>query len=197
MATVNVPCVSLSDGRQMPMLGLGTCAVGQTLIWFFICWCCVSSAIYDWFIQALRSNKLLVYFVVQSFGGEIENAVKLAIDAGYRLIDTAWAYENEAEIGRAISSKISQGIVKREDLFIVNKVYAQMQVRLRHILIVHSYCSSGTHSMTPNASSISAASRSRTWAWNTSISTSFIFHLATNTLRRTSNGQGIRTAVGR
>lgn len=59
---------------------------------------------------------------MQSFGGEIENAVKLAIDSGYRLIDTAWAYENEAEIGKAIRTKIAQGVVKRTDLFIVNKV---------------------------------------------------------------------------
>lgn len=63
---------------------------------------------------------------LQSFGGEIENAVKLAIDAGYRHIDTAWAYENEAEIGKAVRAKIAQGVVKREDMFIVNKVYTLM-----------------------------------------------------------------------
>lgn len=46
----------------------------------------------------------------------------MAIDAGYRLIDTAWAYENEAEIGKAIRTKIAQGVIKRTDLFVVNKV---------------------------------------------------------------------------
>lgn len=69
----------------------------------------------------LKHFYIFIYFW-QSFGGEIENAVKLAIDSGYRLIDTAWAYENEAEIGKAIRTKIAQGVVKRTDLFIVNKV---------------------------------------------------------------------------
>lgn len=46
----------------------------------------------------------------------------MAIDAGYRLIDTAWAYENEAAIGKAVRAKIAQGVVKRKDMFIVTKV---------------------------------------------------------------------------
>lgn len=58
----------------------------------------------------------------QSNGNEIENAVKMAIDAGYRHIDTAWAYGNEAAIGKAVRSKIAQGVIKRSDIFIVTKV---------------------------------------------------------------------------
>ena len=50
------------------------------------------------------------------------NAVIEAIKSGYRLIDTAEAYENEQEIGRAIKKCIEDGIVKREDLFIVTKL---------------------------------------------------------------------------
>lgn len=46
----------------------------------------------------------------------------MAIDAGYRLIDTAWAYQNEVAIGNAVRSKIAQGKVKRSDMFIVTKV---------------------------------------------------------------------------
>lgn len=38
----------------------------------------------------------------QSNPGEVENAVKVAVKAGYRLIDTAQGYENEEEIGNAL-----------------------------------------------------------------------------------------------
>lgn len=55
-------------------------------------------------------------------GEVVQNAVKHAIDVGYRHIDTAWAYENEKDIGRAIQDKINEGVVRREDLFITNKV---------------------------------------------------------------------------
>lgn len=50
---------------------------------------------------------------------ECENSVLQAIEAGYRLIDTAAIYMNETAVGNAI--KISG--VEREDLFITTKLW--------------------------------------------------------------------------
>ncbi|KAL2813790.1 NADP-dependent oxidoreductase domain-containing protein [Aspergillus cavernicola] len=46
-----------------------------------------------------------------------------AIKAGYRLFDGACDYGNEVESGQGVARAIKEGIVKREDLFIVSKLW--------------------------------------------------------------------------
>lgn len=54
---------------------------------------------------------------------ECANAVVQAIKTGYRLIDTAAAYENETAVGKAIKRVIAEGVVRREDLFVTTKLW--------------------------------------------------------------------------
>ena len=83
-----IPSVKLSNGKSMPILGLGTYAT------------------------ALSGER-----------EKIEQAVYDAICHGYRLIDTAWVYEVEEQVGRGAKRAIDEGIVKREDLFITTKIW--------------------------------------------------------------------------
>ncbi|XP_063898132.1 aldo-keto reductase AKR2E4 [Helicoverpa armigera] len=59
---------------------------------------------------------------------EVEQAVSWAIAAGYRHIDTAFAYRIEDQVGRAVAKKISEG-VKREELFITTKLWNSEHAR--------------------------------------------------------------------
>jgi aldehyde reductase len=60
---------------------------------------------------------------------ETIEAVKNAIDAGYRFFDTAYVYGNERELGQAIKSKIDEGVVTREELVICTKLWATFHSR--------------------------------------------------------------------
>lgn len=73
------PFVTLNNGRQMPLLGLGA---------------------YD------------------MHGKEAEAAITDALEIGYRLIDTAAAYENEKEVGNALRSSS----IPRSEIFATTKV---------------------------------------------------------------------------
>lgn len=51
------------------------------------------------------------------------NVVYNAIKMGYRMIDSAEVYMNEAESGVAINKAINEGVCRREDLFVVSKLW--------------------------------------------------------------------------
>lgn len=52
-------------------------------------------------------------------GSETENAVQWALESGYRAVDTAALYRNEAEVGKIVRS----GIVPRDRVFVTTKVW--------------------------------------------------------------------------
>ena len=56
-------------------------------------------------------------------GPELVEAVKSAIKAGYRSIDTAAIYGNEKAVGEGIRAGIKEAGISREDLFITSKVW--------------------------------------------------------------------------
>ena len=53
---------------------------------------------------------------------EVKTAVEAALKAGYHLLDSAWIYSNEAEVGEALQNCIKEGVVEREDVFITSKL---------------------------------------------------------------------------
>lgn len=59
----------------------------------------------------------------KSAEGDVYKAVMEAIRIGYRHIDCAAIYGNEAEIGRALRDAIDEGLVTREELWITSKLW--------------------------------------------------------------------------
>ena len=51
------------------------------------------------------------------------NAVKAAVEVGFRHLDAAERYRNEAEVGAALKELFAAGTVRREDLFVTTKLW--------------------------------------------------------------------------
>ena len=54
-------------------------------------------------------------------------SVYSALKNGVRLIDTAYMYGNEEEVGRAVRQAVADGICEREDITVITKIYPGSQ----------------------------------------------------------------------
>jgi alcohol dehydrogenase (NADP+) len=61
--------------------------------------------------------------------GEVGKAVQEAIRIGYRHIDCAAIYGNEAEIGKALKEVLQAGLVTRDELWITSKLWNNAHAR--------------------------------------------------------------------
>ncbi|CAG4949253.1 unnamed protein product [Parnassius apollo] len=95
-----VPWYQLNDGRRMPGIGLGT-----------------------WFGMQNTTH------AAEVFPDKMEQAVVWAVDAGYRLFDVGVIYQTEEALGRGIQRKIAEGAIKREDVFITDKLWNDAHAR--------------------------------------------------------------------
>lgn len=80
-------------------------------------------------VRKLYTGALMPAMGLGTFGSDkyspdqISEAVYGAVKAGYRMLDCASVYQNEEQIGEVIMRLITDGTVKREDLFITSKVW--------------------------------------------------------------------------
>ena len=54
---------------------------------------------------------------------QVAAAVRGALEVGYRLVDCASVYGNEADIGRVLADAVADRVVARDDLFVVSKLW--------------------------------------------------------------------------
>ncbi|KAJ0421791.1 NADP-dependent oxidoreductase domain-containing protein [Aspergillus carlsbadensis] len=70
----------------------------------------------------------------QSGPGEVSRAVYHALKSGYRHIDAAQCYGNEAEVGEGIKRALSENLVKRSEIFVTTKVWSTYHTRVEEAL---------------------------------------------------------------
>jgi diketogulonate reductase-like aldo/keto reductase len=72
--------------------------------------------------QAPTDEFIINFCYLKAKPEEVEKAVEAALEEGYRLVDTAFNYNNEEAIGRALRRWVNAGRCRRQDLFITTKV---------------------------------------------------------------------------
>lgn len=70
-----------------------------------------------------RTIPLLGLGTYSLLGEVCEDSVYAALERGYRLIDSAYMYHNEAEVGRAVRRAVADGVCAREDVVVTTKLY--------------------------------------------------------------------------
>ncbi|KAK5656536.1 hypothetical protein OQA88_4515 [Cercophora sp. LCS_1] len=66
----------------------------------------------------------------QGPASSVRTAVSHALLNGYRLIDGAYCYANEEAVGQGIADALATGTIKREDIFVVTKIWATYNTRV-------------------------------------------------------------------
>nr|XP_033808889.1 aldo-keto reductase family 1 member D1-like isoform X2 [Geotrypetes seraphini] len=96
--------ITLNDGNKMPIIALGTFSQDDFQL-----------------PTPDDKEKEKAVSTGKTPNDLVSEAIKVAIKVGYRHIDGAYIYGNEAKIGPAINEMIADGTVKREDLFYTGK----------------------------------------------------------------------------
>ena len=107
MAAVVKKAVVLSNGVVMPSIGG------------------LFSPSFSVFVSFSSVHSLSFFSAVGTWqlgSGNAQRVIREAIQAGYRLIDTASGYHNEEAIGVALNDAMQSGKVKREELFVTTKL---------------------------------------------------------------------------
>lgn len=94
--------IKLASGHSMPLVGFGL-----------------------WKVPAERAADTVynVPATQSSSSSRRDTDTPQAIKVGYRLFDGAYDYQNEKEAGQGIQRAITEGLVRREDIFITTKLW--------------------------------------------------------------------------